>query len=133
MLCELMPGYQFIIVLKDAFITLYPLPSINNYIFFCHCFFWTMYVGILKYFWVVGHAHVAEALGVPLHIFFTMPWTWVSTRLSLHLNLNAVSLIQKYATKNHVNNSGTALCLIYDRCLLHLWNICCILLGYWLI
>ncbi|XP_072998610.1 sterol 3-beta-glucosyltransferase UGT80B1 isoform X1 [Typha latifolia] len=22
-----------------------------------------------------GHAHVAEALGVPLHIFFTMPWT----------------------------------------------------------
>uniref|UniRef100_A0A1D1XCL4 sterol 3beta-glucosyltransferase n=1 Tax=Anthurium amnicola TaxID=1678845 RepID=A0A1D1XCL4_9ARAE len=22
-----------------------------------------------------GHAHVAEALGIPLHIFFTMPWT----------------------------------------------------------
>lgn len=22
-----------------------------------------------------GHAHVAEALGVPIHIFFTMPWT----------------------------------------------------------
>ncbi|GMP46383.1 hypothetical protein CsSME_00014569 [Camellia sinensis var. sinensis] len=22
-----------------------------------------------------GHAHVAEALGVPLHIFFTIPWT----------------------------------------------------------
>lgn len=22
-----------------------------------------------------GHAHIAEALGVPLHIFFTMPWT----------------------------------------------------------
>lgn len=22
-----------------------------------------------------GHAHVAEALGVPMHIFFTMPWT----------------------------------------------------------
>ncbi|GKB72901.1 sterol 3-beta-glucosyltransferase UGT80B1, partial [Tanacetum coccineum] len=22
-----------------------------------------------------GHAHVAEALGVPLHMFFTMPWT----------------------------------------------------------
>ena len=27
--------------------------------------------------WATGHAHVAEALGVPLHIFFTMPWTWV--------------------------------------------------------
>lgn len=24
-----------------------------------------------------GHAHVAEALRVPLHVFFTMPWTWV--------------------------------------------------------
>ncbi|OIT36313.1 sterol 3-beta-glucosyltransferase ugt80b1 [Nicotiana attenuata] len=24
---------------------------------------------------MTGHAHVAEALGVPLHIFFTMPWT----------------------------------------------------------
>ncbi|XP_054786841.1 sterol 3-beta-glucosyltransferase UGT80B1 [Prosopis cineraria] len=24
---------------------------------------------------VYGHVHVAEALGVPLHIFFTMPWT----------------------------------------------------------
>ncbi|KAL7595221.1 hypothetical protein Lser_V15G30855 [Lactuca serriola] len=22
-----------------------------------------------------GHAHIAEALGIPLHIFFTMPWT----------------------------------------------------------
>lgn len=31
-----------------------------------------------KYYllWVAGHAHVAEALGVPLHIFFTMPWTY---------------------------------------------------------
>lgn len=28
-------------------------------------------------FWHAGHAHVAEALGVPIHIFFTMPWTWV--------------------------------------------------------
>lgn len=28
---------------------------------------------------LAGHAHVAEALGVPLHIFFTMPWTWVLT------------------------------------------------------
>ncbi|KAK9110509.1 hypothetical protein Sjap_018569 [Stephania japonica] len=26
----------------------------------------------------LGHAHIAEALGIPLHIFFTMPWT--STR-----------------------------------------------------
>ncbi|KAI8014891.1 Sterol 3-beta-glucosyltransferase UGT80B1 [Camellia lanceoleosa] len=26
-------------------------------------------------FWLAGHAHVAEALGVPLHIFFTIPWT----------------------------------------------------------
>ncbi|KAK7268340.1 hypothetical protein RIF29_21038 [Crotalaria pallida] len=24
---------------------------------------------------LIRHAHVAEALGVPLHIFFTMPWT----------------------------------------------------------
>ena len=24
---------------------------------------------------IVGHVHVAEALGVPIHIFFTMPWT----------------------------------------------------------
>lgn len=24
-----------------------------------------------------GHTHVAEALKVPIHIFFTMPWTWV--------------------------------------------------------
>jgi len=27
--------------------------------------------------WLAGHTHIAEALGVPLHIFFTMPWTWV--------------------------------------------------------
>ncbi|KAJ0796196.1 putative sterol 3-beta-glucosyltransferase [Helianthus annuus] len=26
-----------------------------------------------------GHTHVAEALKVPLHIFFTMPWTYVSS------------------------------------------------------
>ena len=31
-----------------------------------------------------GHTHVAEALKVPIHIFFTMPWTWVSDIL-LHL------------------------------------------------
>lgn len=24
---------------------------------------------------IAGHVHVAEALGVPIHIFFTMPWT----------------------------------------------------------
>ncbi|RXI00165.1 hypothetical protein DVH24_037713 [Malus domestica] len=29
-----------------------------------------------------GHAHVAEALGVPLHIFFTMPWTKKKLKLS---------------------------------------------------
>ncbi|XP_078440819.1 sterol 3-beta-glucosyltransferase UGT80B1-like [Wolffia australiana] len=26
-----------------------------------------------------GHAHIAEALGVPIHIFFTMPWTPTSS------------------------------------------------------
>nr|GMC51090.1 sterol 3-beta-glucosyltransferase UGT80B1 isoform X1 [Ipomoea batatas] len=30
-----------------------------------------------------GHAHVAEALEVPIHIFFTMPWTTVHTRLAI--------------------------------------------------
>ncbi|KAK9134446.1 hypothetical protein Syun_013776 [Stephania yunnanensis] len=25
----------------------------------------------------LGHAHIAEALGIPLHIFFTMPWTYL--------------------------------------------------------
>ncbi|MFS7898599.1 putative sterol 3-beta-glucosyltransferase [Helianthus anomalus] len=28
---------------------------------------------------IVCHTHVAEALKVPLHIFFTMPWTYVSS------------------------------------------------------
>jgi len=25
--------------------------------------------------WLSGHLHIAEALGIPLHIFFTFPWT----------------------------------------------------------
>jgi hypothetical protein len=28
-----------------------------------------------KHAYCSGHTHVAEALKVPIHIFFTMPWT----------------------------------------------------------
>lgn len=47
--------------------------------------------------WVAGHAHVAEALGVPLHIFFTMPWTWVLTLFFFH------SVVQK-VNSNYKSN-----------------------------
>ncbi|KAH9691749.1 Sterol 3-beta-glucosyltransferase UGT80B1 [Citrus sinensis] len=46
-----------------------------------------------------GHAHVAEALGVPIHIFFTMPWTAIlnckmgryRTRASMNRNTHEIS------------------------------------------
>lgn len=32
-----------------------------------------------------GHIHVADALGIHLHILFTMPWTATRVRTLLHL------------------------------------------------
>ena len=38
---------------------------------FCH----DMEISLLAYSFPSGHTHVAEALKIPLHVFFTMPWT----------------------------------------------------------
>jgi hypothetical protein len=34
-----------------------------------------------------GHVHVAEYLNIPLHIYFTMPWTYALFNFSCHLFL----------------------------------------------
>ncbi len=48
-----------------------------------------------------GHIHVADALGIPLHILFTMPWTSTRVRRFACFGLNKVvnvPLLQPSAT-----------------------------------
>lgn len=61
-----------------------------------------------------GHAHVAEALGVPLHIFFTMPWTptyefphplaRVSQIAGYWLSYIVVDLLIWWGIRGHIND-----------------------------
>ncbi|KAG0476923.1 hypothetical protein HPP92_013764 [Vanilla planifolia] len=61
-----------------------------------------------------GHAHVAEALGVPLHIFFTMPWTPTSEfphplarvpqTVAYRLSYLVVDLIVWLAIRGYIND-----------------------------
>ncbi|KAL3638933.1 hypothetical protein CASFOL_016840 [Castilleja foliolosa] len=48
-----------------------------------------------------GHAHIAEALGVPLHIFFTMPWT---TGLHTHFLTRWHEYLKARDTGAHIND-----------------------------
>lgn len=41
-----------------------------------------------------AHIHVADALGIPLHIFFTMPWTSTKVNILVTFDL-ATSFWQK--------------------------------------
>ncbi|CAA0831630.1 Sterol 3-beta-glucosyltransferase UGT80B1 [Striga hermonthica] len=61
-----------------------------------------------------GHAHIAEALGVPLHIFFTMPWTptydfphplaRVPQSAGNWLSYILVDLLIWWGIRGHINN-----------------------------
>ncbi|CAI9116523.1 OLC1v1017695C5 [Oldenlandia corymbosa var. corymbosa] len=61
-----------------------------------------------------GHAHVAEALGVPLHIYFTMPWTptyefphplaRVPQSAGYWLSYIVVDLIVWWAVRGYIND-----------------------------
>ncbi|KAL7117710.1 hypothetical protein ACP275_03G090400 [Erythranthe tilingii] len=61
-----------------------------------------------------GHAHVAEALGVPLHMFFTMPWTptyafphplaRVPQSAGYWLSYILVDLLIWWGIRGHINN-----------------------------
>lgn len=61
-----------------------------------------------------GHVHVAEALGVPLHIFFTMPWTptqefphplaRVPQSAAYRLSYLVVDLIVWWAIRSYIND-----------------------------
>uniref|UniRef100_A0A5B7ACA7 Putative sterol 3-beta-glucosyltransferase UGT80B1 isoform X1 n=1 Tax=Davidia involucrata TaxID=16924 RepID=A0A5B7ACA7_DAVIN len=61
-----------------------------------------------------GHAHVAEALGVPLHMFFTMPWTptyefphplaRVPQSAGYWLSYNVVDLLIWWGIRGYIND-----------------------------
>ncbi len=53
-----------------------------------------------------GHIHCAQALGIPVHLMFTMPWT--STRAFSHplANLKSESTTRDPGTVNFVSYAG---------------------------
>ncbi|KAM0852933.1 hypothetical protein ACQ4PT_051425 [Festuca glaucescens] len=62
----------------------------------------------------LGHLHIAEALGVPLHIFFTFPWTptnefphplaWTPQSATYRLSYLIVDLIIWWGTRGFIND-----------------------------